>query len=188
MKEKLVPNKSDKKLILIPLRYIILFILALNLNLIYKIFTPLTIYFSVVVLKLIYPVMYFGNQIMINQSKIIEIIPACVAGSAFLLLLILNLFVEMKPKQRIYSIFFSFLLLFIINIIRIVVFSILLVNDFKFFFIVHKLSWYVLSTILVIGIWFLTVKIFKIKNIPVVSDIKYFLNNIRESKNNTIKD
>jgi len=183
MKKKLVSNKDDKKLILIFIRYITLLIIALNSYLIYKIFTPLTLYFSVLVLKLFYPVVFFGNQIRINQSKIIEIIPACVAGSAYLLLLILNLFVPMKLKKRIFSIFFSFLLLFIINIIRIVGFSILLVNDFKFFFITHKLSWYVLSTILVVGIWFLIIKIFKIKEIPIVSDIKSFLHNIRQSKN-----
>ena len=174
---------SNKKLILIVLRYIILLILVLNSYLIYKIFTPLTIYFSVIFLKLFYPVIFFGEQILINQTKIIEIIPSCVAGSAYVLLLILNLFVAMKPKQRIYSILLSFSLLFIFNILRIIVLSILLVNDFEFFYITHKLVWYVLSTILVVGIWFLTIKIFKIKEMPIISDIKCFIKSIRESKN-----
>jgi exosortase/archaeosortase family protein len=174
---------SNKKLILIVLRYIILLVLVLNSYLIYKIFTPLTIYFSVIFLKLFYPVLFFGEQILINQTKIIEIIPSCVAGSAYVLLLILNLFVAMKPKQRIYSILLSFSLLFIFNILRIIVLSILLVNDFEFFYITHKLVWYVLSTILVVGIWFLTIKIFKIKEMPIISDIKCFIKSIRESKN-----
>lgn len=179
MKKEVV---SDKKSFLIILRYIILLVLVLNSYLIYKIFTPLTIYFSVIFLKLFYPVIFFGEQILINQTKIIEIIPSCVAGSAYVLLLILNLFVAMKPKQRIYSILLSFSLLFIFNILRIVVLSILLVNDFEFFYITHKLVWYILSTILVVGIWFLTIKIFKIKEIPIISDIKYFIKSIRESK------
>lgn len=180
MKNKI---NSNKKLILITLRYIILLVLALNSYLIYKIFTPLTIYSTVFLLKIFYPVIFFGNQILINHTKIIEIIPACVAGSAYLLLLIINLFVEMKPKQRAYSILLSFGLLFIINILRIFILSILLVNDFEFFYLTHKLVWYILSTILVVGVWFLIIKIFAIKEIPIVSDIKYFIKNIRESKN-----
>lgn len=174
---------SSKKSILIMLRYIILLILVLNSYLIYKIFTPLTIYFTVIFLKLFYPVIFFGDQILINQTKIIEIIPSCVAGSAYVFLLILNLFVAMKPKQRIYSILLSFSLLFILNILRIIVLSILLVNDFKFFYLTHKLIWYVLSTLLVVGVWFLTIKIFKIKEVPVISDIKYFIKDIKNLKN-----
>lgn len=174
---------SYKKLILIFFRYIILLILVLNSYLIYKIFTPLTIYSSVIFLKLFYPVIFFGNQILINQSKIIEIIPSCVAGSAYVLLLILNLFVSMKSKQRICSIIFSFILFFALNLSRIIILSVLLVNDFEFFYITHKIFWYVLSTVLVVGVWFLTIKIFKVKEIPVYSDIKYFLKSIRESKN-----
>ncbi len=184
MEKEMKEITSNKRLILIVLRYIILLILVLNSYLIYKIFTPLTIYFTVISLKLFYPVIVFGNQILINQTKIIEVIPSCVAGSAYVLLLILNLFVAMKPKQRICSILLSFSLLFILNILRIVVLSILLVNDFEFFYITHKFFWYVLSTILVVGIWFLMIKIFKIKEIPVISDIKYFIQNIKESKNN----
>jgi len=174
---------SNKKLILIVLRYIILLALVLNSYLIYKIFTPLTVYFSVIFLRLFYSVMVFGNQILINQTKIIEIIPSCVAGSAYVLLLILNLFVAMKLRQRIYSILLSFGLLFIFNILRIFILSVLLVNNSEFFYITHKFFWYVLSTIFVVGIWFLTIKIFKIKETPIISDIKCFINEIRESKN-----
>jgi len=173
---------SNKKLILIVLRYIILLVLVLNSHLIYKIFTPLTIYTTFIILKLFYPVIVFGNQILINQTKIIEIIPSCVAGSAYVLLLILNLFVAIKPRQRIYSILFSFVLLFILNILRIIILSVLLVNDFEFFYITHKLIWYILSTVLVVGVWFLTAKIFAIKEIPIVSDIRCFISTIKESK------
>jgi len=173
---------SDKKLILTALRYVILLILVLNSYLVYKILTPLTVYFSVIFLKFFYPVIVFGNQMLINQTKLIEVIPSCVAGSAYILLLILNLFVAMKPRQRIYSILLSFGILFVVNILRISVLSVLLVNDSEFFYITHKLSWYVLSTLLVLGIWLLNVKIFKIKEIPILSDIRYFIKNTKKSK------
>lgn len=170
---------SEKRGLFIFIRYIILLILVLSSTLIYKILTPLTVYATYLGLKLFYPVAVFGTQILVNHVKAIEIIPPCVAGSAYVLLLILNLFVAMKPKQRIYSLLFSFVLFFIFNILRIIILSVLLVNDFEFFYITHKLAWYVLSTVLVVAIWFLTMKIFSIKEMPAVSDIKYLLNNIR---------
>ena len=171
---------SDKKVFFIILRYLILLILALNSYLIYKIFTPLTIYFVSFLLKLIYSIIVFGTKILINQTTTIEIVPACVAGSAYLLLLILNLFVKMSVRKRIYSILLSFVLLFILNVLRIFILSILLINEFQYFDLTHKLIWYGLSTVFVIGIWFLIVKIFRIKQIPVYTDIKYIIKNIKK--------
>ena len=173
-------ESSNKKSIFIILRYLILLIIGLNLYLIYKIFTPLTIYSVSFLLKLIYPIIVSGTMIFINQVITIEIIPACVAGSAYLLLLILNLFVEMRIRQRIYSILFSLGLLFILNVLRIFILAILLVNEFQYFDLTHKLFWYVLSTIFVIGIWFLVVKLFSIKKIPIYSDVKYIIKSIKK--------
>jgi exosortase/archaeosortase family protein len=161
-------------------RYIILFILMFSLGLIYWIFTPLTIYSVGGLLKLIFEnVLIQGNIIVIEFENYIEIIPACIAGSAYLLLLILNLSVPMKFKKRIYSILFSFGLLFVLNVLRIFILSIMYANGNEFFDITHKVFWYGLSTVFVVGIWFLMVYIFKIKEIPVYSDVKYFLKSIR---------
>ncbi|MEK6935496.1 MAG: pacearchaeosortase [Nanoarchaeota archaeon] len=162
------------------LRVILLLGLVISLPLIYKILTPITIYFTAFLLKLFYQVSINKDILFINLKTMIEISPACVAGSAFLLLLILNLSTPMKVKTRIYSIFFSIVLLFLINILRIVVLSVLLVNNFEFFDLTHKLVWYGLSTIFVIGIWFLSVKLFKIKDIPVYTDIKYLIKNVKK--------
>ena len=170
-------NPTNKKILSIFLRYLILLIIAFNLNLIYKILTPLTINSVSFLLKLVYPVIVSGIRILINQTTIIDIVPACIAGSAYLLLLILNLSISLKTKQRIYSIILSLALLLAFNTLRIFIFSILLVNDFKFFELTHKIFWYGISVILVIGIWFLIVKLFKIKQIPIVSDVKYILKN-----------
>jgi exosortase/archaeosortase family protein len=106
----------------------------------------------------------------------IEIIGACIAGSAYSLLLILNLSVpNIKIKQRIKLLLFSFSSLLIINILRIFILSVLFVQGISFFDITHKLFWYAGSTIFVVAIWFTGIKLFKIKEIPFYSDIKYLL-------------
>tara|TARA_Y100000310_G_C20652730_1_gene800337 strand:+ start:1221 stop:1742 length:522 start_codon:yes stop_codon:yes gene_type:complete len=172
-------KKRDKKLLFMISRYVLLLILALSLSLFYKILTPLTTNFSAFLLNIFYQVSVSGD--LINVSGIlIKIIPACVAGSAYLLLLILNLTLPMKLKTRIYTILFSLITLFVLNILRIVFLTILLVNDFKFFDFTHKLFWYVLSTIFVVGIWFLTAYIFKIKQIPIYTDLKPLIKNIKK--------
>ena len=181
-KNKKSKKKLDKKPIFVLSRYIILLVLMLSLSLIYKILTPLTLYSTAGLLKLFYQASINKNIIFIVPKTIIQIIPSCVAGSAYLLLMILNISVPMKLKQRVYSIFFSIILLFIVNILRIFFLTILLINDFRFFDITHKLFWYVLSTIFVVGIWFLTAYLFKIKQIPIYTDIKYLTENIKRGK------
>ena len=172
-------KENSKKTWSLLLRYSILLVLAISLPLFYKILTPLTVYSTAGLLKPFYQVLVSGDIIFVSNN-LIQIIPACVAGSAYLLLLIFNLSVSMKAKQRIYSILFSVSILFILNILRIFFLTILFVNNFKFFDFTHKFFWYVLSTIFVVGIWFLTVYLFKIKQIPAYSDIKYLIKNIKK--------
>jgi exosortase/archaeosortase family protein len=167
---------EKRKLLSIIARYLILLLIGAFIWVIYDVFTPLTIYPVCFLLSLLYDVSLTGTLISFNEATI-SLIGACIAGSAYYLLLILNLSTEMKAKQRIFSLLFSICLLLLANIVRIVVLSILYSESFKFFDITHKLFWYALSTIFVVGIWFLTVKMFKIKDIPVYSDFKR-LNNI----------
>jgi len=182
-KEDRNKRKSESgKTFLIPLRYLILLGLMFSLPLIYKIFTPLTIYPTAGLLKLFFnQVLVHQDTIVINLKIFIKLIPACIAGSAYLLLLILNLSVPMTPKKRIYSILLSFLILLILNILRIFILSTLAYHGVGFFDFTHKLFWYALSTLFVVGIWFLIVKIFSIKQIPVYSDMNYLIKNIRKT-------
>jgi len=173
-------NKKEENIFLIPLRYILLLCFMFSLPLIYKIFLPLTIYPVFGLLKLIFnQVNVIHDVLIINLDKFIQIIPACIAGSAYLLLLILNLSVQMPLKKRFYSIIFSFLFLLVLNIIRIFFLAILYYYDVALFDFTHKLFWYILSTVFVIIIWFLTAKIFAIKKIPVYSDIKFLIKSIK---------
>lgn len=176
---------NEKRTILdIFLRYSILIVVAIpNLFLFYYIFTPLTIYPVYFLLGLFFNANLVGNMIFLNGNSLIEIIEACVIGSAYYLLLILNLTIpQIKLKKRIKAIIFSFGILLLINIFRIFLLSVLFASKSDFFEIAHKFLWYFGSIVIVILIWFLTVRIFKIKKIPVYSDFKTVLKNIRKGK------
>ena len=163
------------------IRYILLIFLGIgNLFIIYYLFTPLTVYPVHWILNLFYKAIFnpFSRTIFIGNYQI-ELINACIAGAAYYLLLILNLSTKMASKQRVYSLIYSILALLALNIARIVILSVLLVNDFLFFDFTHKLFWYALSIVFVIAIWFSSVYFFKIKNIPVYSDLRNLLGLIK---------
>ncbi len=155
-----------------------------SLPLIYKIFTPLTVYSTIFLLKLFYNISAFNLNtlspiLIINSKTIIQLIPACIAGSAYLLLLILNLTVPMSLRKRLHTILLSFILLLALNILRIFILTVLYHNNFRFFDFTHKMFWYVLSTVFVVLIWFFVVKLYKIKEIPVYTDFKHLLKNVK---------
>ncbi len=165
-------NKDLKKIISLFFRYGIILIFGIgNFYLLYKIFTPATIYSVNFILGLFSPTVLIGNAIMFRQITV-EIAPPCVAGAAFFLLLALLLSTaNVKYKTRVYAIFTAMMSLFVINIIRILILA--PITTMKYFEIIHWIFWNVLSTVFVIGIYFITIKIYKIKSVPVYSDIKY---------------
>jgi exosortase/archaeosortase family protein len=167
-------REKSGKLLDIFIRYFILIIVSVpNLWIFYLIFTPLTVYFVYFLLSLFFQVSLSGNTILISKIFSVELIEACIAGSAYYLLLILNLSVpKIKISKRIKLILFSFLSFFAVNIIRIIVMSIILVNGSSLFDTLHILFWYAGSIIFVVGIWFIGIKIFHVKEMPFYSDIK----------------
>ena len=160
------------------LRYLILILIALpGFSLFYFIFSPLTIFPTAWFLDLFYLVSLNGNMIFVNDMPI-EIIGACVAGSAYYFLLILNLSVpKIKVFKRFKMISFAFGLFFLINLIRIISLSFMYVERSTLFDFTHKLFWYLGSTVFVIGIWFLEVWIFRLKKIPIYEDMKFLYKN-----------
>jgi len=173
--------KLNINLYFLALRYLILLGLMFTLPFIYAIITPITIQSLVFLLKPFYnDVAMLGNIMVIDYKYFIQIIPACIAGAAYLLLLILNLTIAMSIKKRVLSLLFSILALFIINMLRLLLFSFLYTSESPFFDFTHKLVWYFLSTIFVIGIWFLTTKLFSIKEIPVYTDVQNLIKNIKK--------
>lgn len=163
-------------------RYLILIIVAIpNLWLFYAIFTPLTTHPVYWLLSLFYNSSILNdNIIIINQAISIELTKACIAGSAYYLLLILNLSTPgIKVKKRINMLLLAFASFFVVNILRIFSLSIVAVSGSSFFDITHRIFWYALSTIFVVAIWFAEVKAFNIKAIPFYSDMKTLYKRVR---------
>ncbi|MDP1696082.1 MAG: pacearchaeosortase [archaeon] len=156
------------------IRYFILLILVLfNLKIIYTITTPITIFPVFFILKLFYsPVFLLNGGLIVFETSAISLITACIAGSAYYLLILLNLSTPMPLKTRIKSISFVLLAFLALNIIRILVFSMLFASGFEYFSITHRFVWYIVSTLMVIGIWFSSIAIFRIKEIPIYTDIQ----------------
>ena len=159
------------------IRYLILILVAIpGFGYFYYIFLPLTLYPVYFFLGLFYSITLSGNVISLGNMPV-EIVGACVAGSAYYFLLILNLAVpNIKWKKRLGMVIFSFAIFLLINILRIFFLSIMFFSESPSFDIAHKLFWYLGSTLFVILIWFLEVKLFKIKEIPFYSDIKSLYN------------
>lgn len=155
-------------------RYLLLIIVGLpNLFLFYFIFTPLTVYPVFFILDLFLTVLMDGTRIYIqNYQSTINLIPACIAGSAYYLLFILNLSIPNKTfKERFIMLLYAFSAFLFINILRISTLALFL--ESAYFNSFHAFSWYILSILIVVLIWFSEVKLFKIKEIPFYEDIKF---------------
>lgn len=158
-------------------RYILLVLLALgNLYLFYIIFTPLTVYPVSWILHQAYGAVLLEGNVLFLNGHYVEIITACIAGAAYYLLVILNLTTPMNFRKRLVSLAFLLLAFLILNILRIIAFAALLESGSLYFNLAHEAVWYFGSTLLVIFIWFANILIFRIRGIPVYSDVMYVIN------------
>lgn len=174
---------SPKSVFNLFFRYALIIIVGLlGITLIYTLFTPIVVYPAFLVLKLFYSEITLGSNAFMLNSHVITIIPACIAGSAYYLLLILNLATPMQLKVRIKSLIFTFLSFSILNVIRLSIFSALFFAGYKYFDLAHEVVWYFGSTVLVVALWFLNVYIFKIRAIPAYTDFKSLSGNITKRK------
>lgn len=152
-------------------------------GLFYTIFTPLTIKPVYWFFHTLYDARFFEPNTIFFKGYYATIIPACVAGSAYYLLLIFNLTTPMNIRKRcitLVTLLFSFL---IVNIARIALFGMLLFKGYHYFDLAHQAVWYFGSTVLVVILWFTTVYLFGIKEAPVLSDVRRLRQAISPSKN-----
>ncbi len=172
---------DKKELIGIISRYFILLLLGVFISLFYVIFTPLTVYSSYFILskimddvRLVPEVISFFNPatVIFFKGYFARIIPACVAGSAYYLLTILNLGTPMPKSKRLKSLLFVMLAFLILNVARISIFAFLVPKGYQYFDFAHELVWYLGSTLMVALIWFANVFIFGLDKVPFYSDLK----------------
>ena len=178
-------KRRSKRFLDIFVRYFLLVIIALpGLWIFYFVFTPLTVYPIYFLLNLFFDVsLLAGNILLIDREIPIEFIKACIAGSAYYLLTILNLATPgIKLKKRINMLLLAFAIFLVLNLLRIFLLSFLAISGSSYFDATHRLFWYSLSTIFVVAIWFAEVKLFKIKEIPFYSDIKFLYKTSRLKK------
>ncbi len=166
-------------------RYALILIAGLgNLFIFYKVFYPLTFFPVEFILNIFGDVnsFYRLNLILFNTTAV-DIVAACVAGSAYYLIFILVMSTAgLKILKRIKILLFSTLIFLVFNIIRIVLMA--LIAGSVYFEQVHMFFWYFISIIFVVLIWFFAVKLFKIKEIPIYSDLKYLLKQTKKTKRN----
>lgn len=169
-------RKKEKKVFLSLLtRYLILLLLAVpNFLIFYIVFTPLTIYPLLAIFGIFFETSLIGNSLFLNNLLKIELVASCIAGPAYYLLLVLNLSLkDINTSKRIKMVAFSFLFFLMANILRIFVLGAMAFHRSSFFNITHKFSWYFLSTALVVLVWFVEVKLFKVREIPFTRDIDF---------------
>ncbi|MDP4012516.1 MAG: pacearchaeosortase [Candidatus Nanoarchaeia archaeon] len=160
------------------MRLILALLLVNSYSLLYKLLIPLTLYPSFYILKLFgYQATLAGTTILTNSHSL-NFIPACAAASAYILLGILILLTkDIKTKTRIKMFLLGSLIILIANIIRIDSLIILLLNGGQNYFeTLHLFIWKILSSIFVAGVWIFLIKKFKIKSIPLISDLKAIKN------------
>ena len=173
--------KKNKRIVNLIIRYALLLgFSVIGLKLIYFLFKPLTKYPVYWLLDIFYDVSLSNSMIFISGLNFIEIAGACIAGSAYLLFLILNLSTpNINTLKRLKLLGVAIGSFLILNIIRIFILGLLIVNNSPSFDFVHNFFWYFLSIVFVIGIWFFEVKRFNIKQIPFYSDIMFLLGKIK---------
>ncbi|MEM4244930.1 MAG: pacearchaeosortase [Candidatus Nanoarchaeia archaeon] len=133
-----------------------------------------TMYISYAPIKLLgYDIKIEGETISI-EGHYLRFISACTATSAYYLLAILLLLTkDIKPKKGIKMFVAGTLLILAMNIVRIDILLIVLVEKgINMFQALHLIFWEVVSSIYVAAVWIFLIKKFKVKNIPAISDIK----------------
>jgi len=188
-KQKITQKKQRQKrqkfnLVDLVARYAIALALSINsLFIFYYIFRPLTFYPVLFVLKLFYSAALSGLRFLIVNGYEISLVDACVAGSAYYMLTILNLTTRgITFSKRIKIFLFDAASLLALNILRIVILAILFVESSALFDVMHFVFWHVVSISFVIFIWLFTIKIYKIKTIPIWSDIVHLKSFMKKGK------
>jgi exosortase/archaeosortase family protein len=161
------------------LRYIVTFLIILLRDFWYLILSKVTIWVSYGLLFLYLPIILVDNSVIVN-SVTFEFIEACIAVSAYLIFVSLALLTRnLSSKRRVKIIGIGLLSIFIVNILRIqILINVYFVFGKNYFDSIHLLFWHILSSVFVFLLWVYLTKRYKVKSIPVYTDLKYLLKKI----------
>ena len=150
----------------------------------YLLFTFPTIIFSFILLKVIgYNVILNGSSVIVNNIPL-EFVDACIASSAYYLLLFLILLTkDIKVLNMIKMFLLGSLIIFLGNILRIIILIIILVEKgYDWFNMIHLTLWYGVASVFVFLVWIYLIRRYEIKNIPIYSDVIYLASKIKKQK------
>tara|TARA_Y100000310_G_scaffold334123_1_gene413110 strand:- start:1908 stop:2453 length:546 start_codon:yes stop_codon:yes gene_type:complete len=155
-------------------RLIFAILIAGNMGFLALIITPLSMWISYVPLFLFFGAGIKGNILNVGSTRI-EYIDVCAAVGAYILLaLLLSLTKDLKFEKGLRVFFVGSLLILIANVIRIDMMILLLkYYGSDLFDTLHLFVWKFVSTFYVVIVWVFLVNKFKIKEIPIYSDIKF---------------
>ncbi len=144
----------------------------IDFNVFYIVFSWWTIKLSYLLMNLFHGAIYAGGNIIVVGKNVIELIPACVAASAYLLLALLILFTRgISLKKGLMLFLIGSVLILVANVIRIEILTALLLNNgVNYFEALHLFFWKILSSVYVAAVWIFLCWWFQIKEIPVYSD------------------
>ena len=144
------------------------------------IFMPITYQFVKEITSFFYNISTEGYSMTVEGTTL-NFVPACAAIAAFyLLFLLITTTKDLNFKISVKLFLIGGLLIFIANLIRIEFLTYLLVEYGKNYFeMVHIIIWSAISSIYIAVTWIFLVNYYRIKNIPVYSDIKYLLKKIK---------
>ncbi len=149
----------------------------LSSNLLSKLFYPLTINASFFFLKIINFQAFLISPYIITTENYIRFSQACAAISAyFLLLLLIILTKDIKLKTRIKMFLLGSAIIFSVNLIRILLLIVILEKyGFNAFQQIHDVFWIIFGSLLVALTWISLIHYYKVKSIPIYSDLRYLL-------------
>lgn len=150
--------------------------LTIKLEWSYLVFSPATLFSSYWLLSIFgYGVVADFNvgQLIIGET-VLNFVEACSAGVAYYLLALIILLTKGIPvKTRIKMFLYGAMIIFFVNLFRVLLLIYILVEYGKYYFdAVHLFFWDIVASVLVVGIWIFLTRKYKITEIPVYSDLK----------------
>jgi len=144
-------------------------------SLIKLIIFPITIYLSYFLLSIIQQNVILNSPYIIINGVTTKFVTACAAVSAYYLLMLLVLLTkDIRPLTRLKMFFLGSLIILIVNTIRVVILLLILsYRNQNLFETVHIAFWMLIGSIIVALTWIYLVKRYKVRSIPVYSDLKY---------------